>query len=146
MSAISGKNGDVVKDGVSICETTKWDFTAKANNGSGYASNCSNGAKRRKGGTTDASASLEGKWDPGSPVYGTGAGQLKEGTEVVLYLYLDDYQYIEFPAVVDDFKWTVDMDSGDIIGWTCALSEMDAWTSHLAEESSNSSSSSSSSS
>jgi len=143
MSAISGKDGDVIKDGIQVCETTKWSVTLKSNNPA-YASNCSSGAKRRRAGVTDASGTIEGKYDPGRPMYGTGVGQIKEGAEVVLYLYFDDYQYIDAPIVIDDVKFDTDMDTGEIISFTANFSQRESFTINNAEESSASSSSSSS--
>lgn len=145
MAAITGLDGDVIKDGIQVCETTKWTFEATSNNPA-YGSNCSGSRKRRAAGARDATGTLEGKWDPGRPVYGTGTGQFIEGSIVRLYLYINDNQYLDVPAVIDSFRWEVDMDTGDLVTWVANFSESDAWTANVAEESSNSSSSSSSSS
>lgn len=143
--AISGKDGDVIIQGTQVCEVTKWTYKETANNPT-YASNCSRGGKKRRAGTTDSSGTIEGKWNPGRPVYGDGAGQLRAGREVRLFLYLDQYQYIDVRAVFDTWSLDVDIDSGDIIGWTSDWSQMSPPTMNFAEESSLSSSSDSSSS
>ena len=145
MAAITGIEGDVIKDGVQICETTKWSFEPTSNNFP-YVSTKTRGYTRREAGSKDGSGSIEGKWDPASPVYGTGNGQVQEGASVTLLLYLDDFQYLSIPALLKDFRWEVDMDTGDLVTWVANFSESDAWTANVAEESSNSSSSSSSSS
>ena len=145
MAAISGKDGDVIVLGTQVCEVTKWSINETSTNPT-YASNCSGGRKRRSGGQLDAVGSCDFKWDPGRPLYGTGAGQVKTGAAVRLALYIDDYQWIDVPAIISAFKLEVDIDAGAIIGGSFDWEESDAPTWHVGEESSNSSSSSSTSS
>lgn len=142
-NGISGKDGDVIVDGIAVWEAKKWSFTPKSNNPS-YASNKTAGYKRRVAGIKDGTGNIEGVWNPGQPVYGTGSGQISEGKEINPYLYINDNQYFDVPALADDFAIDVDMDNGDIVAWTSAFGSNGAWTNNTTEESSLSLSSSSS--
>lgn len=146
-NGISGKNGNVVVNGVSIYELTKWSGSFKSNNPA-YSSNKTNGHKKRVPGIKDANGAMDGVWDPGNPIYGTNiAGQLREGVATQAYLYIDANQYYNVYLIVDQFKIDVDLDEGAIVGWSIDWAADGAWAiDTVVEESSESSSSSSSSS
>ena len=144
-NGISGINGDVVVLGVSLYEATKFSLMLKSNN-QAYASNRTNGYKKRVAGVKDGSGNIDGVWDPGNPIYGTNiAGQLREGSTPQLYLYPNDNQYWNVYAIIDQFKIDVDFDEGSIVSWTFDFSTNGQWEQDtVIDESSNSSSSSSS--
>lgn len=129
-SAISGKGGDIrlgTTSPVQFCEVTKWSFNPKSNNNS-YASNCSGGFKRRVAGTKEGSGTVDGKWDPTAPP----TDALDVGDSITLNLHYNATQKWIVPAVVDSMRIDVDMDSGDIVGWSIDFSSDGAWTKPVA--------------
>jgi hypothetical protein len=130
IGAISGKSGNCLTlpiggtgTGTEIAELTKWSFNPKCNNPA-WASNRTAGFKRRRAGIRDGSGSIEGKWDPGDPI----TDHLEDGTEVQLNLVTTGAQQFTVPAIIDGLKLDVDLDSGDIIGWSADWSLNGAWT------------------
>lgn len=145
MAAITGVDGDVIKGGTQICETTKWAFEPTSNLFP-YITTKTGGYTRREAGARDGAGMVEGKWDPATPVYGTAAGQVREGDSVTLLLYLDDFQYLSVPSIIKNFRWEVDFDNGDLIAWSFNFEIDGIWSANTVESSGFSSSSSSTSS
>ena len=106
MAAISGKDGSVG----SYSEITAWSLSITSNNSS-YASSDTAGYKKRVAGTKDVTGSFEGKWTGSAPV---DVGDLVSG----LVLNLDGSQSYTLDAVVEGFTMEVDLDDGEIIGWS----------------------------
>jgi hypothetical protein len=124
--SISGKGGDcTVGTGtpVQVAELTKWGFNPKCAT-SAWASNRSGGYKRRVAGNKDGSGSIEGKWDPAVPI----TDMLEEGTEVTLNLVITGTQKYLVPAIIEGIKLDVDLDSGDVVGWSADFSTNGSWT------------------
>lgn len=125
---ISGKGGNVFLDaapapGVEVAELMKWSFNPKSNNPA-WASNRTAGFKRRVAGVRDGSGSCEGKWDPNDPL----TDHLEDGASVTLNLQLSTTHFFVVPAIVDGIKVDVDLDSGEVIGWSFDWSLNGAWT------------------
>lgn len=123
MAGQSGKDGKVLAGATQLAEITKWTFNPKSNNPA-WASSDSAGYKKRVAGVKDGGGSIEGKFDSSSKFYTLVA----EGDEVTLKLYLDATRYYSVPAIIDDYSLTVDMDTGDVVGWSANFSTNGAWT------------------
>lgn len=133
IGAISGKNGNVTflplpisgtpGTPTEVAELTKWSFNPKSNNPA-WASNRTGGFKRRRSGIRDGSGSMEGKWDPADPI----TDYLEDGSEIQLNLVTAGTQQFVVPAIIDGIKLDVDLDSGEIIGWSADWSLNGAWT------------------
>lgn len=128
-AGISGMNGDVKIGSTSIFEICKWGFNPKANVAK-YASNKTLGYKKAVPGVKDGSGNCEGKWVPANPAYTTGI--LVEGTLLTLNLYINATQFWQVPSCVESFKIDVDLDTGDVIGWTCDFQTDGAWIAPVA--------------
>jgi len=115
MAGISGKDGKVEIGGLQVAEITKWSFNTTSNNAS-WASSDTAGYKTRVVGSKDGSGSMEGKLDPDVGI------PLEVGDEPVLTLRLDDTHYYTVYAVVDSFDLEVDIDDGDVVGWSADFS------------------------
>ena len=132
-TAMSGYRGTVriatFDDGIGavdeVAEVKKWTFTAKCDLHA-YASNFTGGWKERVAGTADGSGSLECVWnDP------TVLAQLRPGTKIYLELWYDAvsvpqsrWQMIAF---TENFKHEVNMDTGDIVGFSCDFQTHGIW-------------------
>ena len=126
MAGLSGKSGDLrvgTETPVQVCQITKWTMDPKVNI-SAFAHNCSGGFKVRVSGTKDATGTIEGKWDPDDPITDT----LDVGTEVTLNLHYNTTQKWIVPAVIESLSLSVDMDSGEVDGWTANWGLNGAWT------------------
>ncbi len=123
MSGISGKNGKVQVAGTDIAEVTKWSFNPTSNNSS-WASSSTAGYKDRVGGSKDGSGTIEGKLDVTDPIY----NQLEEGDEFTGLFYIDDTRFYEVPAIVDSMDLEVDIDDGEVVGWSIDFSTRGQWT------------------
>ena len=110
MAVISGKDGSVG----SYAEITDWSLSLSSNNSS-YASSDTAGWKKRVAGTKDVSGSMSGKWN--------GTAQVAAGDEISgLVLNLDATQSYTMDACIDTFNIEVDIDDGEIIGWSADFS------------------------
>ena len=137
---ISGINGDVLIEEDQLQEVRKWSFKPTQNNPS-YGSNRTGGYKKRVPGIKDATGSIGIAYIPGNPVYGVSAGQIREGSQPELALYIDDYHYIDAPAIIDSMSFEVDLDEGSIVTCDAEFSANGLWTANFVEQSSSSSSS-----
>lgn len=122
-AGISGKDGDVKIGTTSICEIRKWSFNPKSNNPA-YASNKTGGYKKRVAGVKDGTGSMEGAWDPATPA----TAVINPGTSATLKLYINATQFYSVPSIIDSFKLDVDVDSGEIVGWSADFGSDGAWT------------------
>lgn len=129
MAAISGKNGSVETtsgsgggDGAQT-EITGWTFNTTSNNPS-WASSTNPGYKKRVAGVKDGSGTVNGKYDSSNAIFDT----FEPGVTVTLTLKLNNSNYYEVPAIVDDFNLEVDMDNGDVVGWSMNFSTNGEWT------------------
>jgi hypothetical protein len=122
-NGISGVNGNFLIGSTAVSETTKWNFGPKSNNPK-YCSNKTAPYTWRVPGVKDGSGSADGKWDPTNPL----TAVLDVGTLFTGKFYLDAVAYYQVPAVVDDIKLNVDIDTGEIVSWTVTFSTVGAWT------------------
>jgi len=126
-AGISGKDGDVKIASTQIAEITKWSWNPKANVPK-YASNKTAGYKAAVAGVKDGSGSMEGKWDPAIPA----TAVIAPGTSVTLKLYINATQFWSVPSITEGFKHDVDLDTGEIVGWSCDFQSNGAWTDPVA--------------
>ncbi|MHB1033232.1 MAG: hypothetical protein ACYC35_23905 [Pirellulales bacterium] len=121
MATISGKDGKVTSGASDVADITRWTFTKKSNNPA-YASSSTAGFKKRLGGIREGSGSIEGKFQNNA------APALAEGDAVTLKLYLDATHFYTVPAVIDAVSVEVDINAGQIVGWSAEFSTNGAWT------------------
>lgn len=111
MATISGKNGKVTAGGAAIADVTRWELTLKSKNPA-YASSSTDGWKTRRPGVREGSGAISFKLDLAqNPL-----GSLQEGMMIDLRLYLDSAKFYQLPAIVDEVRWLVDIDDGEIVG------------------------------
>ncbi len=123
MSVISGKDGKVMIGATTLADITFWTL-ATASNNPAYASSATSGHKKRVAGVKDASGSIQGKLDVADPV----TDDFDEGDAVTLLLYIDATRFYSVPAIIDSINFEVDIDTGEVIGWTADYSADGAWT------------------
>lgn len=123
MAAISGKDGRILVAGTGVAHCTKWSFNPKSNNPA-WASCDTNGFKTRVGGVKDGSGSMEGKFDTAHPFYDA----MDVGTEITALLYINATMFYSIPAIIDDYSIEVDMNEGEVVGWSANFSTRGAWT------------------
>jgi hypothetical protein len=126
-AGISGKDGDVKIGATQIAEITKWSFNPKANIPK-YASNKTGGYKKAVVGVRDGAGSIEGKWDPAIPA----TSVVAPGTLVTLKLYINATQFWSVPSAIEGFKHDVDLDTGEVVGWSADFQTDGAWTDPVA--------------
>lgn len=119
MATISGKDGQVND----FDDITGWSINVTSNN-SAYASSSTAGWKKRVAGVRDWSGSFSGKFNDVLPV--------AEGEEVALTLALDDTDSFSGTAVIDQISLQVDVDNGDVVGFTANFSGSGELTSPAA--------------
>ena len=123
MSVITGKDGDVKIGNTQLAEVTSWSFDPEVNVVE-YASNKTQGAKRRIAGSKSASGSIEGVFDEDLPIY----TQMTEGSEVTLNLIKSPTRKIVVPSVIEKMGFEVNIDDGEIIKWSSDFSSNGNWT------------------
>jgi hypothetical protein len=123
----SGKDGDVKIGSTAICEIKGWSFNPKATNPR-YASNKTAGYKRTVAGVKEGSGTMSGVYDLTTPHHGV----IDIGTDVTLKLYLNAAYFYSVPAVIDDYKINVDLDTGEFVSWEATFSTNGAWTNPVA--------------
>lgn len=122
MAGISGVGGSV-DSGSELAEITTWTFTTTSNN-SAWASSTNPGYKKRVGGVRDCSGTVNGKFNGDLTDY----DDLEAGASVTLTLKINATHYYTVPALVDEFNLEVDMDNGEVVGWSLNFSGNGAWS------------------
>jgi hypothetical protein len=122
-TGFSGKDGDVKIGTTAINEIKAWTFNPKANNVR-YASNATGGYKRTVAGVKEGSGTCSGVYTATATFHTV----IDVGTSVALKLYLNATLFYSVPAVISDYKLTVDLDSGEIVGWEASFETDGAWT------------------
>lgn len=123
MAGESGKLGKVLIGASPIAEVTGWSFKPSSNN-SAWGSSDSNGFKKRVAGVKDGSGSIEGKYDVGSPFFGS----LDVGSNVTLLLYVNGTDFYTVPSIIDSYDLTVDINDGEVTGFSADFSTNGEWT------------------
>jgi hypothetical protein len=121
--AISGKGGKAQIGSTDISEITKWSFNPTSNN-SAWASSDTSGYKKRVAGVKDGSGSIEGVFDEEDEIYLT----FEPGDSITLKLYIDASKYYSVPSLIDSFSIEVDLNDGEVVGWSADFSINGAWT------------------
>lgn len=121
MSVESGKLGTVKIGSTAVADITHWEFDKEAY-ASRYASNSTGGFKATVAGVKMGRGQIEGKWDSSA------ASPIVEGTAATLLLYLNDTEFFSVPAIVRRFKLVVDIDNGEVTGFTADFETNGAWT------------------
>jgi hypothetical protein len=122
-NGISGIHGDVLLGTTPISEIKKWSWNPKCII-KDYASNKTQGARKRVPGSKDGSGSIDGVWDPWNPI----CNLIDVGSIVTLTLQHTTGQTWTVPAIIENMKYDVDLDSGDIEGWSADYSICGMWT------------------
>lgn len=123
MATLSGKDGKVVVGGTPLAEITAWTLVTSSRNPS-YASSDTGGWKTRLAGVKDGRGMLRGKLDTASPI----TSQLDEGDAATLLLHLNGTLSYQVPAIIDELRLEIDIDTGDVIGWAAEFSVTGAVT------------------
>ena len=115
-NTLSGKNGKFVVDDALVARTTTWQVSPKLSQTSEWGDSDSGGYTNRLGGRKDATFSSEGKYDSSDEVFDL--FQPDDIVAGVLWMNASDL-YWDFPYALNmDFAMTVNIDSGEVIGWT----------------------------
>lgn len=120
---ISGQGGDFTVGGQSIKEVKKWSLNTMIVIHA-YSSNKTGGFKRKVTGIKDGKGSIEGVWDPAAPL----PSQMEVGQTLAAAALTKAGQQYTYNALFADNKVSVDIDTGDIIGWTSDYEVDGAWT------------------
>ncbi len=123
MAGYSGKDGYVELAGVKAAQITKWDLTCSAKNPE-WSSSDTPGQMARVLGVKDAKGTIEFKVDDTSPFYSAA----QAGAALTLKLYLTAGKYFTVPAILDDEKYSVDINSGETVSGTASFSQTAAVT------------------
>ncbi len=107
MAVISGKDGNLTRDGVQLCPIINWTLSRTSNNPD-YAANDTGGKKARVKGVTDSS---------GTFILNSEAAPVAEGDKIVLLLETGVSSYSE-DAIVDEISTECDITDGGIVAWT----------------------------
>jgi hypothetical protein len=115
-NTLSGKNGKFVVGTSQCARTTQWAVNPKITTVSEWGDSDSEGYTNRLAGRKDATFTAEGKFDTSDEVYDL----FDIGDIAIAVLWLDaSALYWDFPrALCSDFNLTVNVDSGEVIGWT----------------------------
>jgi len=109
---VCGKEGDGTAGG-QIPHLTKWTFKPTVSLQE-FASNQTNGFKRRVCGVRTASGTLEGKWSRTNSIYNL----FKEGDNVTIVLTITAGITISVPALIKGMSIEVDINDNAIVSWS----------------------------
>lgn len=124
---ICGKEGTVKIGSSDLPEITSWSFKPSVSLQE-YASNKTNGFKRKVCGSKTASGSIEGMWDRNEPI----TDHFKEGDSVTLLLHLDATRLVTVPAIIKSMDLEVDIDENAVEAWSAEFDADGEWTYTIA--------------
>lgn len=124
---ICGKEGTVKIGTTDLPEITKWTFNPQVNLQE-YASNKTNGFKRKVCGSKSATGSIEGKWDRSDMI----TDHFTEGSSVTLLLHMDATNLITAPVIIKSLSIEVDINENAIEGWSADFETDGQYTYSLA--------------
>lgn len=112
----SGRNGKFVVDTSLVARATQWAVNPKLAQTSEWGDSDSAGYTNRLGGRKDATFTAEGKYDSTDEVFDL----FMPDDIAIAVLWLDATSlYWDFPRALNmDFNLSVNIDSGEVIGWT----------------------------
>lgn len=122
-AAITGKDGDVKIGSTQVSEVTKWNWSPKVNIFS-YASNKTGGAKAKRFGVKEGTGTIEGVWDPDNPP----TGLIDIAQYLTTKLYINAVQFWSVPCVTEAITNDVNIDQGEMVGWTTTIQNDGLWT------------------
>lgn len=118
---ISGKDGTIKISTVVVAGITKWDMDKKAETDS-KATNESGGFKAACAGPKSITGTVEGLLDRAA------ASTILEGTAATLLLYINATIFYTVPAIMSNFRPSVNIDSGAFISFTASFVSNGAYT------------------
>ena len=121
MSAISGKDGKVNIASSPAADVLEWDMT-KSVTTSRFASSASGGVKRTIAGVKSASGSIKFTFDSAA------AATLLEGVSASLKLYDNATLFYLVPAILKDFRISIDINDGKYVEVSCNYESDGAYT------------------
>lgn len=120
-TAESGKDGKVLIGATSVGDITKWTLNKEIVT-SRFASSETAGYKKTISGVRHASGTLEGAWDASL------TSTVKDGTAATLLLHLNGSELYTVPAIMKNFRITVDINDGTFTQFTADFESNGAWT------------------
>jgi len=122
-NTLTGRSGKFMVDGSLVARCTQWQVTRTLASKSEWGDSDSGGHTNRAAGRRDSTFTAEGKYDTSNEVFDL----FEEGDIVQATLFLNataPLLYYDFPrALCDNFQLTVNVDSGEVIGWTSSWGE-----------------------
>lgn len=117
-NSLTGRNGKFVVGTTLIARATQWEVNKTLATKNEWGDSDSAGFTNRSAGRKDATFTSEGKYDTATEVWDT----FQPEDIAIAVLWLDASSlYWDFPrALCDDFAMTVNIDTGEVIGWTSA--------------------------
>ena len=109
MAVISGKDGTVSFGGSAVADCTSWSITTTSNNPA-YGSCDTGGWKKRVAGIKDSSGTFTAKYNGAIAM---AAGDTGSGVFTV-----DGTATYTVPIIIDQVQLEVDMDDGDVVGYS----------------------------
>lgn len=120
MALHSGKTGTVTWNSGTVSHVTSWQCTETVNSSAWGSSNTA-GYKHRVAGTKDWSGTFAAKYDSSiAPVVGEGT-RAEGATPVSLVLTLATNETLTGNAMIESVALDVNVDTGDVIGYTCTF-------------------------
>jgi len=118
-NTLAGTNGKLVVDNQLVARVTQWQVSPRLAQTSEWGDSDSAGYTNRLAGRKDATFTCEGKFDSSDEQYDL----FQPGDQVSAVLWMDDSSlYWDFPrAVCTEFNLTVNIDTGEVIGWTATF-------------------------
>lgn len=117
-TALTGRTGKFVVETTLVARTTQWQVTPTLATKSEWGDSDGSGFTNRAAGRKDCTFSVEGKFDTSSEQY-----DLFQPEDILIcVLWLNNTTlYWDFPrALCDNFQLTVNVDSEEVIGYTCS--------------------------
>lgn len=112
MAAASGQYADVKIGSTSLVECTRWDMDESVVEHV-YSSCATGGYRKRVTGPQDKAGTIEGIFDPASPIH----SQIAPGDQVTLLLYVSATVYHSIPAVILTLNHGGEVENGDPLRW-----------------------------
>jgi hypothetical protein len=112
MSAVSGQYGRAKMGGTALVECTRWDMDESVVEHV-YSSCATAGYRKRVAGPKDKTGTIEGIFDPDSPIH----NQIEPGDEVTLELFYEAAKHHQVPAMILTLNTGAEIEGGDPLRW-----------------------------
>ncbi len=123
MTLMVGDDGKVLLGSTPVADVTAWRFET-AMTGKEFASSATNGFRRWIAGARHGRGRFSFRLDDANPAW----QGLSEGTQVTLYLHLDDDHCYTIPAIIQTVQVDVSMAGGQPITGQATFATDGAWT------------------